>query len=186
VVGSVMTGRLLRVVAAGRLIVAGVVLQVVGNGWLSRVPVSGGYAVHVLVPTIAAGLGVGLIMVALTALTMADVSPEETGLISGLLNTGRQFGGAVGLAVLSTLAAARTASLLAHGTASSAALTAGYQRALTVAALGMVVALGACLLLARQPNHSPRGRRPTDPDAADTPAAVAAVGGGVVTQTEVR
>jgi EmrB/QacA subfamily drug resistance transporter len=170
VVGSVLTGRLLRVVPARWLILAGVVLQVIGNGWLARVPVNGAYATHVLIPTIAAGLGVGLIMVALTAVTMADVSPEETGLISGLLNTGRQFGGALGLAVFSTLAASRTAALLAHGAVSSAALTAGYRRALLFAATGMVVALVACLLLARQ------SRPVTD---------TTAVGGGAIAPTQI-
>ena len=183
VVGSVLTGRLLRVVRPQLLILAGIALQVIGNGWLSLVTVHGSYATHVLVPTVAAGLGVGLIMVALTAVTMAGVSTEETGLISGLLNTGRQFGGAVGLAVLSTLAASRTASLLGHGTASPAALSAGYRRALLCAALGMVIALGACLLLARQPRPRPQARPATDPEVADT---AAALGSGAIAQTEVR
>jgi len=178
----VLTGRLLRVVRPQLLILAGIVLQVIGNGWLSLVTVHGAYATHVLVPTVAAGLGVGLIMVALTAVTMAGVSPEETGLISGLLNTGRQFGGAVGLAVLSTLAASRTASLLGHGTASPAALASGYRRALLCAALGMVIALAACLMLARKARPSPPETSPTGLEVADT---AAAVGGGAVAPTEV-
>jgi EmrB/QacA subfamily drug resistance transporter len=183
VLGSVLTGRLLRVLSPRLLISAGIALQVIGNGWLALVPVRGAYATHVLLPTVAAGLGVGLIMVALTAVTMAGVSHEETGLISGLLNTGRQFGGAVGLAVLSTLAASRTASLLGDGVAGPTALTSGYRRALLCAALGMVVALGACLLMARQP----RSRMPETQArerAVAGPAAV--IDGGAVAQTEVR
>src|SRR4051794_7818444 len=186
VLGSVLTGRLLRVVPARLLILAGIVLQVVGNGWLSLATVHGSYATHVLVPTVAAGLGVGLIMVALTAVTMAGVSGQETGLISGLLNTGRQFGGAIGLAALSTVAAARTTSLLAHGTAVAPALASGYFRALLCAAVGMVVALAACLLMARQPRVPGSQRAAVDREIADTDISGAAVGGGVGAPTEVR
>jgi EmrB/QacA subfamily drug resistance transporter len=187
VVGSVLTGRLLRVVPARLLILAGIVLQIVGNGWLGMVTVSGSYATHVLVPTIAAGLGVGLIMVALTAVTMAGVSPEETGLISGLLNTGRQFGGAVGLAVLSTVAASRTTSLLQEGSAAAPALMSGYARALLCAAIGMGIALAACLLMARQPRVRAAQTAATDREVADrTAELLGGAPGGAVAQTEVR
>jgi hypothetical protein len=87
------------------------------------------------------------------------------------------------LAVLSTLAASRTASLLGHGTASPAALSAGYRRALLCAALGMVIALGACLMLGRKSRSSGPRATAFDLVVADT---AAAVGGGAVAPTEVR
>ncbi len=89
---------------------------------------------------VAAGLGAAFVPVTITA--MAGVSPAETGLASGLVNTSRQMGGALGLAILATVATARTDSLGGH---SAAALTAGYQRAFEIGAgfavAGLLVAL---------------------------------------------
>jgi MFS family permease len=77
---------------------------------------------------------------------MSDVAPEESGLASGVVNTSFMLGGALGLAVQASLAAARTAHLLASGIARPAALTGGYQLGLSVAA---IFAVGAVLLRAR-------------------------------------
>ena len=104
VAGSMLAGRLLRRLAARSVLAAGLVLQAAGFGTLGASPASGSYAAHVLGPTLATGFGIGLLMVSLTGITMAGVAPEETGLVSGLLNTGRQAGGALGLAVLATVA----------------------------------------------------------------------------------
>ncbi len=116
--------------------------QAIGLLWFSGVSPGGSYLTDVLAPSlfVAAGLGAAFVPVTITA--MAGVSPAETGLASGLVNTSRQMGGALGLAILATVATARTDSL---GGRSAAALTAGYQRAFEIGAgfavAGLLVAL---------------------------------------------
>ena len=85
-------------------------------------------------------MGTAFVPVTITA--MAGVAPGEAGLASGLVNTSRQMGGALGLAVLATVATARTDSFSVHG---AAALTAGYQRAFEIGA-GFAIA-GALVAL---------------------------------------
>jgi hypothetical protein len=85
------------------------------------------------------GTGAGLAFPALMTLAMADATPSDSGLASGLVNTTQQVGGALGLAVLATLATSRTNDLLAGGASSAAALTGGYHLAVGVGA-GLVLA----------------------------------------------
>jgi MFS family permease len=85
------------------------------------------------------GIGAGLFFPALTTLAMSGVSPSESGLASGLVNTSLQVGGAIGLAVLATLSATRSDNLLAEGESTASALTSGYHLAFVIAA-GLVVA----------------------------------------------
>jgi hypothetical protein len=91
------------------------------------------------------GTGAGLSFPAIMTLAMGGVPPEEAGLASGLVNTTLQVGGAVGLAVLATLATNRTGTLAAAGQSNAEALTGGYQLAFVVGA-GLVV--GAIALAA--------------------------------------
>jgi hypothetical protein len=88
-------------------------------------------------------------------LAMSGATPEDAGLASGLVNTTVQIGGALGLAVLATLASSRSSSLIAGGSSSRAALTGGYQLAFAVAAGLVVVALAVSAVLLR-PQRSPR------------------------------
>ncbi|MGC0314002.1 MFS transporter [Kitasatospora acidiphila] len=125
------------------LLIAGMTLSTAGFLWLSLLRPHGGYATGVLVPFMLCTLGMGLAMMPLTAAATAGARREEAGLASGLTNTSRQVGGALGLALLATIASHTTA---AHGGASAAALTAGYDRAFLAAAvltaLAGVLALG--------------------------------------------
>ena len=125
---------------------AGMALLVVALG-----PTDASYAVHLLVPMILLGLGGGLAFPALTMIAMADVDPSEAGLASGLLNTTGQVGGALGLAVMATLAGSRTIDLVQSGTDSITALAAGYHLAWLVGAGIVVVTLAtsAWLLTSR-------------------------------------
>ena len=93
------------------------------------------------------GVGAGLSFPALMTLAMAGAGPSDAGLASGLVNTTQQVGGALGLAVLATLATTRTEGRLADGAPAAAALTDGYHLAfalgagLVVAAIALAVAL---------------------------------------------
>jgi MFS family permease len=99
------------------------------------------------------GLGAGIAFNPLLLAAMSDVPPEESGLASGVVNTAFMMGGALGLAVLASLAAARSETLLASGDGQLAALTGGYHAAfLTGAGFALAAAvLGAVLLRRREP-----------------------------------
>ena len=89
------------------------------------------------------GVGVGTAFPSLMTLAMSGATPSDSGLASGLVNTSMQVGGAIGLAVLATLATERTDSLLATGAAHSAALNSGYHLAYLIGAV--LVGLAACI-----------------------------------------
>jgi predicted MFS family arabinose efflux permease len=114
----------------GLLMVGGALL------WLSRVPAVGGnFTSDLLGPSILAGVGLGFSFTPVTIGAMTGTKPHEAGVASGLINTATNMGGALGLAILATLANTRTNSLLHAGAASLAdALTKGFQRAFIVGA----------------------------------------------------
>ena len=119
----------------------------IGAGLLlfARTPVDGNYLTDIVPPMVLIGFGAGTGFPALMTLSMSGATPSDSGLASGLINATVQVGGAIGLAVLATLATARTDSLLAVGEASDAALNAGFHLAYLVGAglvgLGIVAAL---------------------------------------------
>ena len=119
----------------------GLVLALAGLVIVGAGPVHATYAVNLLAPMVMFGLGGGLAFPALTMIAMADVAPAETGLASGLLNTTGQVGGAFGLAVLATVAGARTQVLVANGVDLTAALAGGFHFAWLVGAGVIVVTL---------------------------------------------
>ncbi|NHC46703.1 MFS transporter [Motilibacter aurantiacus] len=141
VIASQISGKLVRRVGPRPLLVVGPLLTATGLAWLSRFSADGSYATDVLPATIALSLGLGLTMVPMTVAATAGVGPREAGLASGLLNTSRQVGGAVGLAVLSTIANTHAAGLRDAGRPVAEALTAGYGRGLLVSA-GILVLAG--------------------------------------------
>ncbi|MGW0636633.1 DHA2 family efflux MFS transporter permease subunit [Nocardia salmonicida] len=122
------------------VLIAGLVLLLAGMSWLTRLPVDAGYLTDVL-PVMVAVAGGGLVLPALTALGMSGAEADDAGLASGLFNTTQQVGMAIGVAVLSTLAAARTGAELVAGVSEAAALTSGYRLAFTVAAGLLAAAL---------------------------------------------
>jgi EmrB/QacA subfamily drug resistance transporter len=125
--------------------------SVIGGGglyWLSRIPVDGSYVSDILPGLLVVSLGLGAVFTGLTTAANAGVDADKAGLAAGLLNTGQQLGAALGLAILSALATARTTSLLHAGHASVAQAAAdGYQRALLAGAC-LVLAAGIVALLA--------------------------------------
>src|SRR4051794_1891031 len=129
-------------------LVAGLALLAAGLLWFARAPVDGTYAVDVLPSMILLALGAGLAFNPLLLAAMGDVSPEQSGLASGLVNTTQMMGGALGLAILASLAASRTADPKDVGD-----LTAGYHAAfLAGAAFALVgLVLAAVLMEAKMP-----------------------------------
>ncbi|WP_406237389.1 MFS transporter [Nocardia sp. NBC_01009] len=132
------------------VLVAGLVLLLAGMGWLTRLPVDASYVVDLL-PMMVLIAGGGLVLPALATLGMSDADAEDAGLASGLFNTTQQVGMALGIAVLSTLAASRTGSRLVSGASEAAALTSGYRLAFTVAAGLLAAALVVSLTVLRRP-----------------------------------
>ena len=106
--------------------------------------------------------GCGLALPALTTLGMSGAGHDDAGLASGLFNTTQQIGMAMGVAVLSTLAASRTDDLLADGQSQAAALTGGYHLAFAVGAGLLVAAFVVAFTVLRQPKQRPIGRVKTD------------------------
>ncbi|MBV9691405.1 MAG: DHA2 family efflux MFS transporter permease subunit [Ktedonobacteraceae bacterium] len=124
-------------------LVTGLLLATVGLALLARAPINGNFVVDVLPSMILFGLGGGMAFNPMFLAAMSDVAPTESGLASGVVNTAFLMGGALGLAVLASLAAARTDSLLAAGTSHLVALNGGYHVAFFVGAI--FAALGAVL-----------------------------------------
>jgi MFS family permease len=124
-------------------LVAGLGLASAGLLLFVFAPVDGSFAVHILPNTILLGIGAGMAFNPVLLAAMSDVRPEESGLASGVVNTAFMMGGAVGLAVLASLAAWRTGNLRDSGSSELAALTGGYHLAFLV---GAAFAGGAALI----------------------------------------
>jgi len=113
-----------------------------------------------LAPGVLVATGIGMSFVPATITAVAGVASHETGLASGLVNTSRLLGGALGLAVLTTLATSRTHAVLAHHATLHAGLTVGFHRAFVVAAgFALAGAVIALLALPRTDTRRERGRR---------------------------
>jgi EmrB/QacA subfamily drug resistance transporter len=128
------------------ILAAGLAFVSLGLLWFSQVSVGGGFLTDILAPSILAAIGLGFGFVTSTIAAVSGVEDREQGLASGLINTSQQIGGALGLAVLSTIATSRTDHVLATGTSTLPnALTEGFQSAFlggaVIAALGVVATL---------------------------------------------
>ncbi|NED16044.1 MFS transporter [Streptomyces sp. SID9124] len=146
VVGSKSAPRLMARVGAKNLALIGTVVAAAGFGWQSTMTVHGSYLTAVCLPGVLMMAGAGLASTPLASLATSGAAPGEAGLVSGLVNTSRTMGGALGLAVLSTVAAARTGDV-----ADPAALTAGYALAFRTA--GGVLLGGLLVMLLWLPRH---------------------------------
>jgi EmrB/QacA subfamily drug resistance transporter len=139
-------GGLIRRLGVRNVGAIGIAVASVGLLVLTQLPVHGTYAGNLLVGLLPLGLGLGLAFVPITLLGTSGVREEDNGLASGLFNTAQQVGGSLGLAILSTLAASQTTSVL-HGTSTAAVFAArvsGYHVAFLAAAI--MLASGAALL----------------------------------------
>jgi len=134
-----------------RTLIPGLVMIGLGLLLFARTPVDGAYASDIFAPVLLIGIGVGTAFPSLMTLAMSGATQEDSGLASGIVNTSLQVGGAIGLAVLATLASERTSSALGGGASHAAALNSGYHLAYLVGA-GLV---GAAVVIAVTVLRSP-------------------------------
>jgi len=147
VVGSTLASRLVGRTGAKPILIVGMASLTLGLFWFADISPTGTYLGDMLFPSLLTALGIGLAFVPATISAVAGVAPQEAGLASGLVNTARLFGGALGLAVLAAIATSHTTSELHAGTGAHAALVSGFQLAFIVAAAfafigGVVAAVG--------------------------------------------
>jgi predicted MFS family arabinose efflux permease len=136
--GSFAAARLVARTGPRPLMAAGATVAGGGLYWLSRLAEHSGYAGGLLGPSMVTGLGLGLLFVPLSLVTLAGVADGDSGAAASLLNTSRQLGGSIGLAVLGTVAWTVVANRALHAKTTAAyaqALTAGFDRAFLVAAV---------------------------------------------------
>jgi predicted MFS family arabinose efflux permease len=162
--GALIGTRLVQVIGARRQLILGPGLGAAGLFWLSTIGAGDAYLAHVLGPLVLIGLGLGMSFVPMTLSATAGVPAHEAGLASGLINTTRQVGGALGLAVMATVATTIAAHHLGASHQVGPALTAGYRAAFLMAGGGLV--LGALLALAL-PNPRPALALVPAPEAED-------------------
>jgi EmrB/QacA subfamily drug resistance transporter len=141
-----------------RPVAVGLALAASGLALFSVAPVDGRFLTAVLPGMLLLGVGAGVAFNPLFLAAMSDAKPEEGGLASGLVNTAFMMGGALGLAVLASLAASRTSGL--GGAADPVALNGGYQAAFLVGAIFSAVAAAAGLLLREPDPDTPSGPTP--------------------------
>jgi EmrB/QacA subfamily drug resistance transporter len=142
VIGAGVAQQLIKRIGVRNVSLVGITLATGGLVWLTQLPVHGSYVGDLLTGLMPLSIGMGLVFVPITLLGTGGVSEEDAGLASGLFNTAQQVGGSLGLAILSTLAASQTTSLL-HGVTSAAGVTAARVSGYHVAFAAAAVMLGA-------------------------------------------
>jgi EmrB/QacA subfamily drug resistance transporter len=146
IVGAGLSQQLIKRLGVRRVSIGGITLAMAGMLVLTQLPVHGSYVGDLLVGLLPMSIGMGLTFVPITLLGTSGVKGEDSGLASGLFNTAQQVGGSLGLAILASLAASQTGSVL-HGATSAnqlAARVSGYHVAFLAAAI--MLAAGAVLM----------------------------------------
>jgi EmrB/QacA subfamily drug resistance transporter len=161
IVTAGISSRLFSRIGTRPVIVAGALIAAAGAWYLSRIPVHGTYPSTLLPGLLITAVGIGAILVAGTSAANSGVAEDKAGLAAGLLNAAQQLGTALGLAIFSAVATARTSTLLAAGAPQGAALTAGFHRALLACAFFL---LAAAVIALRATNS--RGEPAAEPSGA--------------------
>jgi predicted MFS family arabinose efflux permease len=138
-------------------LLTGLSLMVLALLLLARTPVDGNWAIDILPATIAVGIGAGIAFNPILLAAMSGVAPDRAGLASGVVNTAFMMGGAVGLAILASLADSRHASLIASGEDSLTALNGGYHVAFVVGAAFLVASAVIAAVFLRVEAPQPQG-----------------------------
>jgi len=162
----------------GPKIVMAIGMTLIGTGvlWATQVPVHGQYIGHLLGPFAVAGAGTAFAFIPISIAGLAGVEERRAGLAAGLLNTSQQLGGAIGIAIASSVAASHTKALLDAGHAVPAALTGGFQHALWALGAIALIALPAIFALVRRNELSDAMRKTTmgEPEPEPEPALASA------------
>jgi len=140
VVAAGISARLFARIGTRPVIVAGALTAAAGVWYLSRIPVHSTYPQNLLPGLVIMAIGIGAVLVSVTTAANAGVAPDKAGLAAGLLSASQQLGTALGLAIFSAIATARTSAMLATHTPQDAALTAGFHRALLACAVFLLAA----------------------------------------------
>ena len=140
------------VTRGGAKVVMAIGMTLIGAGvlWATQVPVHGHFLANLAGPFVVAGAGTAFAFIPISIAALAGVSEHQAGLASGLLNTSQQLGGAIGIAIASSLAASHTQTLVHAGNAAPAALTGGFQQALWVLGAIALLAVPAIFALVRR------------------------------------
>ncbi|HEX6462614.1 MAG TPA: MFS transporter [Candidatus Saccharimonadales bacterium] len=151
IIGVISTNapRLLQRFSLKQLMITGTILLALGNFYLSLIPLNGDYFINVLPGLLIMAVGMGLSFVSVTIAATSGVPARESGLASGMINTSQQVGGALGLAILSSIAAAVTASHQAAGNAFREASLYGYKQVFLWAGIFIVFGLLAIVFIVR-------------------------------------
>lgn len=167
IVGGITSRQLVPVVGPRPMLVAGGLIAAVGIAWVATIPTHSAYVTHILLPNLVGGFGVSIMLLAVTISGTAGVEPKNAGAASGLLNTSRQIGGAVGLAVLVNVASSVT-SHAGHDRGRLDALVQGYRVAFLVNGGIMLLAALAALALPTMAAAKEKAAEPFDGQAATT------------------
>lgn len=152
IIGSKLAPRLMARAGAVNIAAAGALIAAAGFGWQSLMTADGTFLTTILGPGILMMMGIGLAATPLASLATAGAEPGDAGLVSGMINTSRTMGGALGLAVLSTVAASRTG-----GSTAPADLAAGYALAFRVGTGLLFTCAVLCLLWLPRRTEQPTG-----------------------------
>jgi hypothetical protein len=142
----------LLVTRGGAKVVMAVGMTLIGGGviWATQMPVHGHFLANLAGPLVIVGAGTAFAFIPISIAALAGVAEHQAGLASGLLNTSQQIGGAIGIAIASSVAASHTTALLHNGNPAPAALTGGFQHALWVLGAIALLALPAIYALIRR------------------------------------
>jgi EmrB/QacA subfamily drug resistance transporter len=154
-VGAGIAQQLIKRLGVRRVSIAGISLATLGMLVLTQLPVHGSYAGDLLVGLLPMSIGMGLTFVPITLLGTSGVTADDSGLASGLFNTAQQVGGSLGLAILASLAASQTSSVLhaSGGAGQLAARVSGYHVAFLAAAI-MLAAGGGLMTFVLRKSHT--------------------------------
>ena len=158
--GAIIARRLVRRLGIRLVPLIGLALATAGMIVLTQLPVDGHYVSDLLPGLLPLGLGLGLTFVPITLAATGEATSEDAGLVSGLLNTSQQVGGSIGLAVLATLAASRTTSLLLHSSVTKGSVAAAKVSGFHVAFVGASILLAGGLIVTALQLRSRHAREP--------------------------
>jgi MFS family permease len=145
-------------------LISGLTVAAAGLLLWARTPVDGDFLTDILAVMLLLGAGAGLAFPSLMTLAMSGATPSDAGLASGLVNTTTQVGGAIGLAVLATLATERTQGLVADGESQAVALNSGYHMAYLIGAALIVAAIAVAVFVLKSEGQAAAATEPAKVD----------------------